>query len=347
MYYNIRMKITELLNLKRKPQNLDFLDKKKIQGDYLEVILTQKCNLKCAHCLRGTARNVDITPQILDATFSKFVYLRDMTLGGGELSITPRLIKDVTASLKKNKVVVRSINLTTNGVVFNDEFAKNLLELKEYVMRSHIGVDPEMFDDKEPLIIRFSLDKFHIQEFQRRGIYLEDILDNAKKYQDAFGQNAVISSYNCDVDIINEGRGVTVNTGIKKVDNKNPRVVVYERQNSVLVGGFINVGATGEVVPNNLSYENEKLLSFGNILTDKMSTIMQRSNPHIVFTDSAYIKRYNRYYEEYLMPIRVVKRYYKSQAFKDRKAIEWLLKQRGQVLEDNNIKFLNNEPNQE
>ena len=34
--------------------------------DYLSVEITRKCQLKCAHCMKGEAQNIDMSVEVID-----------------------------------------------------------------------------------------------------------------------------------------------------------------------------------------------------------------------------------------------------------------------------------------
>lgn len=43
-----------------------FIKTEKIAIDHLLVEITRKCQLRCAHCLRGDAQNINMSPKIID-----------------------------------------------------------------------------------------------------------------------------------------------------------------------------------------------------------------------------------------------------------------------------------------
>ena len=59
---------------------------------YLEI--TRKCNLHCAHCMRGPAQNIEISKEDVDLFFEKLdgVIVENLTIGGGEPTLNPDMI---------------------------------------------------------------------------------------------------------------------------------------------------------------------------------------------------------------------------------------------------------------
>lgn len=55
---------------------------------FIEV--TRRCNMCCAHCLRGDAESIDIQEKYIDAfldSFEKGAYISSLTFTGGEISL--------------------------------------------------------------------------------------------------------------------------------------------------------------------------------------------------------------------------------------------------------------------
>lgn len=55
---------------------------------FIEV--TRRCNMCCAHCLRGDAESIDIQEKYIDAFLDSFetgAYISSLTFTGGEISL--------------------------------------------------------------------------------------------------------------------------------------------------------------------------------------------------------------------------------------------------------------------
>ena len=52
-----------------------FIKTEKIAIDHLLVEITRKCQLRCAHCLRGDAQNINLSPKIIYVFLTIFLYL--------------------------------------------------------------------------------------------------------------------------------------------------------------------------------------------------------------------------------------------------------------------------------
>lgn len=57
---------------------------------HLAIEVTRRCNMECAHCLRGDAQAVDMTQEIVDRFvdgLEEGMSIGDVTLTGGEPSL--------------------------------------------------------------------------------------------------------------------------------------------------------------------------------------------------------------------------------------------------------------------
>jgi len=320
----------------RAKQDLSFFDSKQLYVENAEIIVTQKCNLACAHCMRGNSCNKEISDEVIDAFFDKFIEFGNLSIGGGEPSLAVERIRRVLEIAKEKNISVKALNVTTNAAVYNEDFAKVLLEWQDYVDYC-LHEYPDGFGEGEfKISLRVSLDDFHIIEIRKKyGLSIEQILDNIKKYQEILGAENVRACYGADYELIDDGRASQYNGAVGKAKpitiSKFP---YFEGKEGVLVGGIVVVGVDGEIVPVNTPFENERVLSLGNVLIDKTSAIMKRAK--LIRTDS--IKQYNdknfKVFQGLGIRSNAVKRYHKSKRFQKRLYIEHLLRKRGQVLKE-------------
>lgn len=269
------------MELIKKKKNLNILDKISIGLTDLEIILTQKCNLACEHCLRGNCTNKEISEDVVNEIFKRFSYIDHLALGGGEISLVPEKIKLITDKLKEHNVIVHNVSFGTNGVFVSDEFINNLKELTDYVSSNNDKLNIFSEDELQPLTICFSFDNFHINQILRHGINEEQVFSNLAKYAKAFGENSFVVRLESDIDLINNGRAKTLKTDIKKVKPLNPTKTPYPiiiGESLALVGNKLCVNCDGLVVPIAIPFKDEEVLKYGNLLTDSNSEIFKNMN---------------------------------------------------------------------
>lgn len=133
----------------------------KIKVLYLSLLITENCNLKCRHCFRGENQNVDITDETIENTFSKVDEIGCLILTGGEplFSLnTIDKIRKVISSIKKNNVIVHTIQLVTNGTIYSGEIEQVLSELYSLAL------------NKNATYLLVSADDYHDDEIEKHGL---------------------------------------------------------------------------------------------------------------------------------------------------------------------------------
>lgn len=275
----------------RKKKDMSEFDNHVLACLDLELILTQKCNLSCAHCMRGDCSNKQITADVLDSVFSKFFYIDNLSLGGGEITLIPETINLVTEKLKEHKVTVHHCNFTSNGTIVNDEVLNALKNLQDYI----VSCDelPSLFRSSKkqkqvPMFVCFSFDEYHLLELEKRGITAEQLFENISKYQKVFGLEAIECRLACDMDVYDTGRATNLPSSANKVSlhkvMSEPYPFINLDNEALLIGNIIVVSCDGEIVPANISFKDEKALSFGNFKTHSVGQIL--SNMNAIETDA-------------------------------------------------------------
>ena len=64
--------------------NENLVETKKIAIDNITVEITRKCQLQCAHCMKGDAQNVDMSRQIIDKLLESVCSIGTLLFTGGE-----------------------------------------------------------------------------------------------------------------------------------------------------------------------------------------------------------------------------------------------------------------------
>lgn len=82
------------------------------------IEITRRCNMCCAHCLRGDAENVDIQKKYINAfldSFSGRRYIGTIVFTGGEISLNIPAIRYTLKAVKERNISVGSFYMVTNG----------------------------------------------------------------------------------------------------------------------------------------------------------------------------------------------------------------------------------------
>lgn len=93
------------------------------------IEITRRCNMGCAHCMRGDAQNVDISEKVIDAALSKVESISSLTLTGGEPSLNVPAVRYITRRLKELNIPLGNAYIVTNGKEVSNDFIFACLEL--------------------------------------------------------------------------------------------------------------------------------------------------------------------------------------------------------------------------
>jgi hypothetical protein len=130
------------------------------------IEVTRRCNMKCAHCLRGKAMSLDIFPKDIDELMKRIRHISNLTFTGGEPSLNTAAIRYALEAAKRQGVDVSSFYIVTNGKKITPEFVLSTLEWYDYC------------DDKEMCAVEMSRDAYH------ERIALPTLLDGLKYFRE-------------------------------------------------------------------------------------------------------------------------------------------------------------------
>ena len=140
--------------------------------------VTRNCNIRCAHCMRGEAQNINMKRSVIDDFFDKeknnFVFSKiyDIIFTGGEPTLNPNLIIYAINKIIVNEIPVKHISMVTNGQIFVPKLVEAFNKFNVYrnlKLREELVTGDEyergeiaykMYKDYNAQI-SFSTDRFH------------------------------------------------------------------------------------------------------------------------------------------------------------------------------------------
>ena len=93
----------------------------KLSTHNLILEVTRRCNMSCAHCLRGNSQDADMTPETLRRVFEIFKDVDEIAFTGGEPSLNVPIINQTIDILEQNGIHPCSFFIATNGKENVDE----------------------------------------------------------------------------------------------------------------------------------------------------------------------------------------------------------------------------------
>ena len=205
--------------------------------------VTRRCNLKCAHCMRGDAQNIDLTKEHVDAFFNlnQIRSINYLAFSGGEPTLNPGIISYTVDKIIDEHIPVYSMGLITNGQLYSEEIVSAFNKFTDY--RRKEDMDRYAKKNLESLIkeaktkkytfIGFSVDQYH-----------KDMNPDIKK---AYFKNEdkIIFDYNVltDEDLIKTGRSnkgqdidykIDLKYGVKDIEDCTIQTYTYLTANGKL-----------------------------------------------------------------------------------------------------------------
>lgn len=103
----------------------------KMKLHHLTVEITRQCNLHCAHCVRGDAQDVTITPEIIDKLLDQIDAVVSLDLTGGEPFLHPEMVEYLFDGIIKRDISILTVGTVTNGTVCDKRCADAFSKMAE------------------------------------------------------------------------------------------------------------------------------------------------------------------------------------------------------------------------
>ena len=228
------------MSLKRKTQMSKRLDN-------IAIEVTRKCNMGCAHCLRGNAQNLDIDFGYIDSFLSYVSSIGTITFSGGEPALNVNVIEKTLEYCKEREIEVGGFYIVTNG-------KENVLELSVAALKWYAYCW-----EKEMCGLALSKDMFH----ENIPIENEEILRGL-----SFFREDKFTDFN-RVNLIEEGRAIDlngiINTKFRDADFHNETVDADLFDDTLEVYSMLYLSADGQVKSNCDSSYDDNRFNLGHI----------------------------------------------------------------------------------
>lgn len=225
----------------------------------LGIIITEKCNLNCAHCFRGNKQCRDISPEVIDAIFAQVRVIGILNICGGEPTMAIDKIEYLFNKIIEKKILVGNICITINGTIYSSKLIKLCECIYGYI---------KDFNPKGFIGIYVSYDKYHLEEMKR-----ENICFCKENFNNPFF--AGIRELGNNLKLFREGNGKSLDSNLT-IPLRPMRFFVldYSAKEGIIthkVGPFITINIDGTITEDNTTYENQQTIyNYGNILTDNL-----------------------------------------------------------------------------
>ena len=269
---------------------------KKCYLQNLGIIVTEKCNINCSHCLRGNKTNKNITDSVIDKTFDNIEGIGCLNICGGEPTLALKEIEKIIDYIIIKKIKINNFALTINGTIYSKELLKLLDEIYNYLGK-----------EKFSTLLAISIDKYHLDEVKRLKIEKE-FLENIKRYKES-------KYFYCYRELtkrrklIREGNAINLDNNLTVPLRKMDTYMTYsykkklDKENGLLnIGPIVTINVDGIVTECDASNENQRTIyNYGNIFNNSIEEIFINNNIPILepkkFEKACQksIKKYNTY----------------------------------------------------
>ncbi len=250
----------------------------KLFVENLNIFNTLNCNFKCAHCMLGETTNQNISREVLEKIFESIKIVQVLTFIGGESFMNPQALRDTLEIIKRDKVAIYKLEITTNGSLYNDEIESILDEYEEYIemCRREIPECNFMLEGEKIVGIIFSADEYHRQYMNQLETSNPDL---ANKYYKNMERLFASKHFYCPRDtssIFKIGKASSLKEAFDEVDNY--KGFYYEEDDIMYAGACVNIFTDGTLTEHNGSIEDFKTrFNYGNILETNLEDLIRNA----------------------------------------------------------------------
>ncbi len=222
----------------------------KIGYDSLVIETTRRCNMHCAHCLRGDAENMDMKTETVDRLLETAEYIDNLTFSGGEPTLNLDIIRHVLEYVKEHNICVHQFYIVTNGKVVTDEFLTLMVKWYAYCI--------DNYGEEECCGVALSKDEFH-EQIDGHNVALLSALSFFRPED----KNTDFSK----AMLINQGRAEGLSPrDYRKRENLPETLYAEECGDGIYIESTLYLSCTGDIVLGcDHSYENMPNNTIGNV----------------------------------------------------------------------------------
>lgn len=133
----------------------------KIVFNQLTVEMTRKCNMACAHCLRGDAENVDLTNMDIDGVLDQAEAIGRLIITGGEPLLNLRAMQHLTNGIARRGIPLMRVQVVTNGLLYDERFIDLAKRFSEIIRLTQVHGYGNTKQEPWRVSIGISLDRYH------------------------------------------------------------------------------------------------------------------------------------------------------------------------------------------
>ena len=244
---------------------------KKVNIQNLAMIITDNCNLKCEHCLRGKKEYNNMSREIVETILSQVRFIDNLYLCGGEITLNINTVDYIFKYIINNNIILNEVNAIINGTIFNERLLTSLNYINHYISKV------STVDKQKSVNFYISSDEYHKSELERLNLY-KNYLENIKKYQLSKHFSGL---YNLPDQLIREGKAINLEKN--KTSRLHPSTIYityvdennrFNRNAFCKIGPTLCVNTFGLITELNASiFSQNELYNYGNVMDSTIEKI--------------------------------------------------------------------------
>ena len=261
----------------------------------LALITTNKCNLDCAHCLRGIKDDNDMSDEIIESVLNQVYGIGNLSINGGEPTLALAKLEKIISYVIEKHILVDEFTITINGTIYSEELLKLLNEINNYINPNEVNT-----------LLAISLDKYHLDEIKRLNM-LKEFIKNLDMYEKS---KFFCGVRNTNKKLFREGNAVNLDSKLTVPLRPLKPVITYVNKDKKFdienglcnIGPVITINTNGIITESDASIKHQKdLYNYGNILEESIEDICLKNGAPILKpkqferTAAKLLKKYQTY----------------------------------------------------
>lgn len=241
----------------------------------LGMIITNKCNIDCKHCMRGKKCNNSMSDEVIEATLSQLKIIQNLGICGGEPTLAIDVMEKIFNYIIKNQIIVEEVTTIINGTIYSLNFLECLDMIEKYILKY-------LTPRKNPASFKISYDKYHMDEIRRLKLDVE-FIKNVEEYKKSKHYSG-IQILPQNVKLFREGNAEKLDNSLTTPLRIFPPIITHvgskyfgnfykeDLENGLCnIGPMITVNCDGTITDCNASIEHQNTIyNFGNVLNDSI-----------------------------------------------------------------------------